>query len=348
MEKERTINMDLLRILACFMVVLCHVCVYVWHDVGVHDFEWKVINFYDSMLRACVPLFFMISGKFFLRKYEMKPMSEIFMQNILRLLVIYFVWSFLYAIDAVGLQAFASKDGIVSLVYATITSKYHLWYLPALIGVYCLMPFLWSIAKYQEGKYLAYVCVMFFVFGILKNTILIYPFQHKNIVDFINKFTYELSGYSGYFLLGYYLDKERISKIKTRYLVVIFFVAALVVIKVGQMDSLAKGEPSSILYDYLALPAYVQSIALFVMFSRFKPVLSGKMQSFVITISKSTLGIYLLHIFVLEHVESLFAIDGISFNPLFAIPILGVCTFVICLIIIVMLKKIRIVNKWML
>ena len=65
MVNEREYNMDILRILACFMVVVLHTSAQNWDAVPFISFEWKAFNFYNAMVRSAVPIFFMISGKLF-------------------------------------------------------------------------------------------------------------------------------------------------------------------------------------------------------------------------------------------------------------------------------------------
>lgn len=64
--KTRDYNMDLLRILAAFMVVVIHVSAHNFSDTPTKSIEWLSYNFYDSVVRSAVPIFLMISGAFFL------------------------------------------------------------------------------------------------------------------------------------------------------------------------------------------------------------------------------------------------------------------------------------------
>lgn len=75
-------NIDYLRIFACFMVIILHVSADNWHTADVDSFEWAVFNFYDTAVRSCVPLFFMISGKLFLGRTEIILISKLYKKNI--------------------------------------------------------------------------------------------------------------------------------------------------------------------------------------------------------------------------------------------------------------------------
>lgn len=64
----RNISYDLLRICAAVMVVLLHIAASNWYSLTPDKAEWFAMNFYDSMSRSAVPIFFMLSGTFLLRK----------------------------------------------------------------------------------------------------------------------------------------------------------------------------------------------------------------------------------------------------------------------------------------
>lgn len=60
---------DNLRAVACIMVVMIHATTYyVTSGAQVGEANWDIANLLNSASRACVPLFFMISGYLFLVK----------------------------------------------------------------------------------------------------------------------------------------------------------------------------------------------------------------------------------------------------------------------------------------
>lgn len=57
---------DNLRAVACIMVVMIHATTYyVTSGAQVGEANWDIANLLNSASRACVPLFFMISGYLF-------------------------------------------------------------------------------------------------------------------------------------------------------------------------------------------------------------------------------------------------------------------------------------------
>ena len=114
-EKQvtRDLSMDILRILACLMVVGIHTVVEGWYDTSPRTFTWGVLNFYDPLFRPAVPLFFMISGSLMLRKSRIEP-KRLWIRNILRLVIIYYLWVLFYALTNDGVHK-ALEDPLETL-----------------------------------------------------------------------------------------------------------------------------------------------------------------------------------------------------------------------------------------
>lgn len=345
---KRNASLDILRIVACYMVIFLHVAAMNWYGVDVNSAEWKVFNLYDSAVRSCVPLFFMLSGNLFLNKSQMPGIHTLFGKYISKVFVMYIVWGILYAIDTVGFQAVVNGD-ISTIVRSFIKSpKTHLWYLPTLVGIYLIMPAVWCIAKYEDGKYLPYVCVMFLVFGVTMTTVKALFSEQELLITFLGRFPYELSRYSGYFLLGYYLSKRDFSRMKRWYLLALLFVLICVCTKIGELDAVAKGKPQGLLYNNLGIPACVEAILIYIIITKDKIVCNEKIAKKLGNISRCTLFIYLFHMFVRDHLDSWFGLNSLSFAPVFSVPLISLLVFVICYVIANILLKVPGVNKWLL
>ena len=68
LKNKRIEYFDWLRILGSFSVVVIHISCEIWYSSTIFSTEWKISNFYDSIARFGVPIFFMISGTIFLEK----------------------------------------------------------------------------------------------------------------------------------------------------------------------------------------------------------------------------------------------------------------------------------------
>ncbi|MBR4141679.1 MAG: acyltransferase family protein, partial [Campylobacter sp.] len=99
---QRVFYPDFLRVIAIFAVIFLHVAAHKWYAFKPNTFQWQVFNFYDGLVRWCVPVFVMVSGMFLLdfRRYS-KNISEnlarILKKNALRLFIVLIFWSiFIY------------------------------------------------------------------------------------------------------------------------------------------------------------------------------------------------------------------------------------------------------------
>ncbi|ALJ04596.1 hypothetical protein APS56_05335 [Pseudalgibacter alginicilyticus] len=77
---QRQFGLSFLRILATFSVIFIHVSVPLVVKFGkISTIDWHVANFFDSMSRYAVPMFFMISGGHCFCIYLLHPlMLEMF------------------------------------------------------------------------------------------------------------------------------------------------------------------------------------------------------------------------------------------------------------------------------
>lgn len=200
--KKRILYLDILRVIACFAVIMIHVTVSNWNTTSVYEFEWKVFNFYYLSFRFCVPVFVMISGVFFLEPDKNIDLKKI-LNNILRIVQVFIFWSLIYETYSVVV-----KRGTINLIFFIniIYGHYHMWFLFMIVGLYIITPFLREIAK--DKRLIEYFIILSFIFGYLVNFLMFIPKMNTIIEVIINKMNlFFVLGYTGYFFTGYYLNK---------------------------------------------------------------------------------------------------------------------------------------------
>ena len=139
MQVEREIWLDWMRVAACLMVMVVHATepFYLGGDGSLiltqTDAFWA--SFFDSFVRACVPLFIIASS------YLQFPLhyssEEFFRRRAVRILVPFVLWTVVYAL-VWGSPVQNFKDLLLNFNYAAG----HLWFVYMLVGVYLLMPLL--------------------------------------------------------------------------------------------------------------------------------------------------------------------------------------------------------------
>lgn len=160
MNSQRIVWVDWMRVAACFMVILVHSTepFYLGGDGSLiltqTDAFWS--SFFDSFVRACVPLFIVASS------YLQFPLhysaGEFCRRRAVRILVPFAIWSIVYAC-VWGTPV----DNLRSLLLNFNYSAGHLWFVYMLIGVYFLMPLLSPWAEKVGKKELqVYLGIWFF------------------------------------------------------------------------------------------------------------------------------------------------------------------------------------------
>ena len=91
-KPERNIGLDLLRVIACYMVIQIHTGEFYYIGeagkvLNTVDAHW--VGWYNSLCRICVPLFVMISG-FFL--FPVNDTSTFFKKRFSRVAIPFIIW----------------------------------------------------------------------------------------------------------------------------------------------------------------------------------------------------------------------------------------------------------------
>ncbi len=354
LSDSRKEYIDLLRIIACFAVIVIHIASENLYDLDFSSKEWMILNFYNGITRFCVPVFFMISGALFLGGRE-RSIKEMFTKYIFRTLAIYLLWSMLYAVFDVIVIDKANTDILKQIIKMFIISKYHLWFLPTLIGLYIVTPLLYKIVNNNKDLSRYFLCI-YFLFTLLIPFLLSFtelPY-FSYIKTILQKISPEVVGtYCGYYVLGYYLHKYlNISKIIASG---IFAISILITVLSIMRGAAASAESGTIItyYWYGSLPTFLMSFSIFMLCKTFyRNKNTDNNQKFIVnrkwlsTTSEFTLGIYLIHPLFRSIFEDILGINNVSFNPLYFVPVLSLVVFVCSFASIAILRKIPVINRF--
>ncbi len=349
-NNSRDISIDVLRIIACIMVVGIHTAVEGWYSISPRSYTWTVLNFYDTVFRPAVPLFIMISGSLFLRK-EHIDLRHLWAKNILHLFVIYAVWVVFYAVMNNGIHKSIADPSLVWKEVTGPTPQYHLWYLRTLMNLYAIAPLLWLLVRAMDRKMFRYYFGLFFVFGIIRATLSDLPFLPKWILEQMNLFIdMDLVRYAGYFILGYFLSVydpgENISfgKVLTVYVVTVFLAAGL-----NQWIAVAGDWPTQALYGNFSLPVALETVCLFWLVRKKCSGMSfsADKQRWILNISGSTLFVYLIHPFLIKRLQIHLHFYTTNYNVLFSVPLTVLLVFTLASMTGMLLEKVPVLNRFL-
>lgn len=341
---QRNVSYDVMRICAAVMVVLLHVAALKSKTIEPSSFDWKIMNFYNSFTRSCVPLFFMLNGAFSLKKDI--NIKNLYLKKILPLFMIYIVWSFLYVVDTLGIDKFTDTR-LINIFRMMVSGKYHLWFIPALIGLYMLHPVFRAIVGYNDGQYVKYYIVLFICAGILKPTILLFLTEEYSFyISLLKKIPIELMSYSGYVLLGYYLTNINQKKYKPTLMLAAFCLVSVISAIICQLYAVSQGKSVGILYSYTTVTTFIESVTLLLFFKNIKAEFSDRAKKFILSLSSLTFGVYLFHPFVMDQLDGKLSLNSLTFSPILSIPVITVLIVLICFAVTFVMGKIPVVKKF--
>lgn len=344
-RSDHQLYIDVLRIVACFSVIMLHVSAQTWYDVPVESSTFQISNSYDALFRFGVPVFVMISGALFLAPERKVDIKKLYLHNILRLAVIYVFWSCLYGLW--DCRDFAvTQIGLKEVAKEMLMGRYHLWYIPMLIGIYMLLPVLKTWITNASKKNIEYFLLLFILFQILSETIHA-VFTSDSVAYVLSLMKPEMvCSYIGYFVLGYYLVHIGIPEKYHRLLYAAAVLSCVLNVVLGNYLAVKAGEPTGAIYDSFGL--FTALIATGLVVGAKEAFLgkrwSKKAERIIREISDATLGIYVMHVGVIEILQE-YGIHSRIMPLLIGIPLLAVFYFAICFVLSAVIRRIPLVGK---
>lgn len=298
-EKKHIAYLEVLRLVACILVVGVHVSAFNLEQVPVESLNFKVMNGLDCLSILGVPLFVMISGALFLAPSYEITVKKFYTRKIPRIVFLYFFWLLFYNVvnflENGTVWNFTNVKKQIVLESLLGKGMYHMWYLPMLAVLYLLTPFLKSFAA--DRKKCLLFCALGFAYSILLPTALKFEFPYRTIVESLyNQFDCSFfGGYVTYYVLGHALHEyvPKLSAQKKAALGLGGVIAMGIEIAVCNVWSVKTGIMSTILNTPFSVTAFIGAAAIFLLLrdgvsGRKQEELSGKLAGL-------TLGIYLIH-----------------------------------------------------
>ena len=340
---ERVKNFDYLRSLACMAVVLLHVSSSYWSCIDINGFDFGVMTVYNAISRFAVPVFMMLSGLFLLSpSKEMSGKSVL--KRILRLLLVFYVWSAFYAFQGLAVKAVTGQGVTAQLWKASLErflwGHYHMWFIFLILGFYVLLPIVRKLC--ESKKVIEYYLILWIV-----TSYIIPTFAPVIGADWLSAWVQKLSmnmliGYLGYFILGYYIKTFGLSK-PVRMVVYAAGVAGFLYTAVGTIIICRnKGVASEELLGPGTLNVLCFATAVFTLFAYVGEMNRG--YGLIKGIAKCSLVIYLVHPFFLEKLN-LMGVTTISFTSVVCVPVLTAVIFIASYLVAYVLSKIPFVNR---
>lgn len=350
MEVKRKYHIDILRILACFMVVFNH------FDPGFFAFShkqqgtityWLLLAF-SIFCKFAVPIFFMISGALLLKKDE--PISVLYKKRIYKIVIVLLASSLLYFLFEKYI--IDNPDTRISYIY-TENAEYHLWYLYSYIALLMSLPLLRSIAKDLSKSKIIYLTVVYVTIRYLIPLIELLLFNN----------TYNLNGrISGMFicadifflpLVGYYIENRQDKALSRNQLLSIWGVNLFTLILTMYATSLVNSASvaGAVNQTYINLFSSTNAITIYLTIKNIDfSKLSKRLKGIILHLSSCTFGIYLIHLVFMRLINTRPQV-GYIYNLPTIVQIgiwilVSIVSLLISYILVAIIKKIPILNKY--
>jgi surface polysaccharide O-acyltransferase-like enzyme len=343
-RKETILWVDLIRVVAIFLVVMIHVSGQVtnrWGEIPVD--QWLIGNIYGGIARVAVPLFFMISGFLLLPRTE--SLHAFYTKRMTRILIPFVVWSLIYLGWYCGNHAGTCTSSFVWDLLLVQGTYYHLWFLYSIISIYLILPVLRLLIRPDTDKgILWYMVILWLIFQPILGI------AHK-FWNFSIKLSPPLAiGFVCYFILGYLLGEMRLSRTRIMFSAVVWGISTWVTIAGTYLLIRASGQFDGFFYDFVSLNVILASGTAFLLLrwiSERELVKSSNSHTFKRALATSAFGIYLVHILVIEVLR-----DWIPFLPIssfmgdaiWSIPLVSMIVFSLSFLIVRILQKIPVLK----
>lgn len=285
MVKTRITYLDILRLIACLMVVLMH------SPLPTDQSNSMIVSGLGYFCAPCIGLFLMVSGALLL---PVQGDAVTFLKKRLgKLLAPTLVWSIFYILVKWHRGGLGLDDVVRSVLSMPFSPQGHgvLWFMYMLIGLYIIAPvispWLASVKKSTIELYLG-IWALTLCFPLIENYIL--------VDSSIDGLFYYTSGYLGYFIAGYYLYRYglKINLWMVGCLLTLAVMAPLICV-IGNLTV-----DFYRLFWYLSIFVVSMALAWFVVIQRLMSGCCNYQPKWIQTVSDMSFGVYLSHIFIMR------------------------------------------------
>lgn len=345
-NERRQTEYDMLRCLALCAVIMVHVLGGGRNSLlSVHTREWLILNCFYAVSTWEVPIFIMISGRFFLDEERAVTIQKLFGKYIKRLVIAFVVWTLVYQLYALIRSVLLGQVylNVFGFIYECIVGEYHLWYIYMQIGLYLLTPFLRKIA--EDRKLTQYYLILFFLFSTLESYGRYLPGIGGAISTILDKSEIHfVLGYAGYYLMGYFLYKYPLSPKSEKMLYAVGGMMLVFSCVSTTLYAKAQGMYTDWFTGFLMPSTIIEAAAIYTFFVKrvSRMPFSTKTAEIFAKFTELSFGAYLVHVLVQKLVLS----AGLTPNvhPIIMVPALTFLIFAVSLLLTFLIRKIPVIG----
>ena len=339
--KERLLYLDWLRLFSTFMVVTIHISAPI---VGIPYYDapssWLGANFYESISRASVPLFVMISGALLLGDHRDISYKGFLSKRVSKIFIPLVCWSFIYYVYQVidhWYPSFSIKQ-FISMFLADSISM-HFWFMYMILGIYLTTPIIKIFINHAKKRDIEYFLILWFYVSFIVKIMVKYIGLSFNIELF------HVTNYIGFFVLGYYLSHFEWKRVGGKMSLLITFIGMSLTFFLTYFFTIKDGGIfHDFWYNYHTFGVLLSAVGTFLLCKHYLSKI--KLGALFYSLNRLSFGIYLVHILVMW----IFADSVISrlqalFHPILSIPLTVIFVVAVSGLLTIVISKIPIVKK---
>lgn len=348
----RNYGLDVLRVIACYMVIQIHSGEFYYiGNIGqtLNTADAHTVGGYNSLCRACVPLFVMISGYFL---FPVTDVPSFFKRRFSRVAIPFILWCIVYAFYNYFMgraDIGATLTNILKIPVNYGVDIGHLWFVYMLLGVYLAAPVIspW-IQSASKGNMEFYLGLWALAFS-LPYIHLIFPQIWGEAFWNQTPMLYYFSGFMGYVVLANYIKRFHMEPKPWNYLLgIALLVAGYAITAFGFLHRLPTERfvwTLELTWGFETINVAMMTAGIFLMV---KNITIKNPQSLfkrmVLDIAAKSYGIYLAHIMVLDLFHYL--LDPHLQSAVAKVPLIAICTFISVYLVIKLLSYLP-KSKWL-
>lgn len=310
--QQRQKNFDVLRVLACFAVIVVHSATGVIFNAPTLDNQnWWVAAFYDASMRWCVPIFIMLTGALLIPKAAELSIFMFWRSRLQRIIFPTLFWSSFYVLVSIAIVGNLENVG---LLMAMMGNKpfFHLWYFYLAILLYCAVPIVSrTVARLSKRQTILFIALSFVV-----TTITNWPSFEGQLTIF------SIFAYLSYLATGYLAATA--SKTSPRMNCLYLAIFALCWLTLVGCSALLLSRFGYSGWEYMF--SFSNILVAIMSYCIFQLAINLPINFSVAPLAKLTLGIYAIHPLWFMTLSE-FGITSFSFGPSLGIPLMSIVVF---------------------
>jgi surface polysaccharide O-acyltransferase-like enzyme len=343
MNNKRKVYLDILNILACIAVIAIHCNGIVYQYDSNNSMPWKTSLIVETVCFWAVPVFLMITGANLMNYREKYDTKTFFKKRMSKVVIPFAFWIVVMIIwkmfiGELEISKFSLKN-ILNIIFTNQEESTY-YFLFLIMGIYLTLPLLSYFSKEEYRNILWYtVLVMFITKSVLPVVLKIFGISYNNDLSI------QLGIYIIFVILGYLLSTQ---DIKLKYRIVIYILGILsVIFRYGLTYywTIRDGVVNKTLFAYEQFHSVLLACAVFIFVKNIKfskKFEEGRIPNILMKVSSCTFGIYLIHQIVMLYEMKILNISQFAWQwRTFG----AISTYLICLAIIYVMKKIPLVKK---